>query len=272
MDVKNVIKNYGFIPDEIKPEDYVFGGFSKIKEVGVLQRDGQWSEYLPEKEIQHNKGFDSMNCTNYGTLNCIEALLKKIYDLDVNFSERYTGVLTGTTEVGNTPHKVIEIIRKDSGLILEEMLPFTEDIDSRKKYYSPDPMTAEYLVQGSRFLGKYKIKHEWVFVSGSIQEKQEKMMDALEYSPLGVSVRAWKEKDGLYVKNKGAGDNHWTAMVGYKKGKFWIIFDSYDNTIKRLHWDYDFGFAKRYSITINTDKPTNWLLDLIRACLSFKKK
>lgn len=260
---ETITKNYGFIPDEIKPEDYVFGAYTKI-EGEPLQASGQWDMFLPQYERQYGTNFDTQNCTNYGTLNCIETLLNKQHPGDHHdFSERYTGVLTGTTRQGNQPHKVIEIIRKESGLIPEARLPFDEGITTWDEYYSPDPMHPDLLAEGRKLLDTHEIQHEWVFTSGSINEKQEKLMKALQYSPIGVSVKAWREKNGLYYKDRGESDNHWCMLYGYERGRYWKIFDHYDGGYKKLAWDYDFGFAKRYSIRVRTTQ-SSFLASIIQ--------
>jgi len=91
----------GFIPDVIYPEDYVFGSGQLRSE--MLQPGGQWDEYLPSDELQKRNGLETMNCTVYGTLNCLEILLKRKYGIDENFSERYVGIAAGTTTAGNSP-------------------------------------------------------------------------------------------------------------------------------------------------------------------------
>ena len=250
------IQNHGFIPPkEIKPEEYIFGG----KELGsglpaiVIREDGQWLDFLPKKEIQRKNGFESLNCTNYGTLNCLEIYLKAVYEEDNDFAERYSGVVTGTTKNGNSPHNVIEKIRKYFGCIAEHYLPFDKTINSWNKYYSPKPMAQKYLDLGKKWLDTYEVKHEWVFFSYT-PDKHERLKQALKYSPIGISVKAWKYRNGKYFKNKGETDNHWCCCVGYKEGDYWIIYDSYSKDIKHLEWGYDFQFAKRYYINKNKEE------------------
>ena len=85
------------------------------------------------------------------------------------------------------------------------------------------------------FLKKYQIKYEWVMTS------KEQTIDALQYAPLQVTVRAWyKNDDGLYYNNDNV-FNHAVVLVGYETNKHWIIFDSYEPYIKKLEWNYRFG-------------------------------
>lgn len=240
------IRDYGYVESPIEEESY-FLGFGLLP-VDEIQPDGQWDNFLPVYEGQSRGRFDSMNCSNYGTLNCLETLYKRIFGEEMNWSERYTGVMTGTSRRGNDPHKVAEIIRKESGLIPENELPFTDEINSWEKYYFPTPMTWKYLEMGKKFLGSFAVGHEWVFTEGPVKTKQRLLVEALKFSPIGVSVRAWKmnPKTGRYFKKDGEDDTHWVMLYGYVEGEYWKVYDHYNKTFKELEWHYDFGRAKRY--------------------------
>lgn len=243
-------KNYGFLPVEVTPDQYLFGS-DQIKGE-VLVPDGQWYGYLPEVEYQRQFGLETMNCTVYGTLNCLEMLFKRVFNIEVNHSERFVGIHSGTTPNGNNPHVVAETIRKTAGCVEDMLLPFSESINTWEKYYGPIPLPAQLNKLGLDWVKNYDFKHDWVRYPGlqmTTEELQKTLMEALKYSPLGVSVDAWNQRRGLYYKKKGAVDNHWTTLYGYEKGKHWLVFDSYDSTHKKLEWDYDFGFVKRYTLS-----------------------
>ena len=152
------MSGHGFKPDVIEDDHYVFGG-RKVFPV-ILQENGQWDDYLPVKEYQR-KGLETMSCVSYGTLNCIEILHKRKYGEEVNFSDRYTAIVSDTTQEGNSPHKVAEAVRK-LGLIDEKELPFTELMTNWDEYHFPKPMEKEYLDLGKKWLYEYSFKHEWV--------------------------------------------------------------------------------------------------------------
>lgn len=247
--MNEIKKNYGFIAPIIDPERDYFLGALRSAPFEVLQESGQWDEFIPQAEIQHNKIFDSYNCTGYGTLNALELLMLRKFGKTINFSERYTGVCAGTYPPGNDPQTVIENIRKDAGLIEEQRLPFTSfDTDmTLDEYYSPKPMEDYLLKSGKRFLEEYKIQHDWVYQSGE-EANAIKLKNALKSSPLGVSVMAWRREGEYYVKDPDEQDTHWTVLYGYEDGKYWKCYDSYEGNFKKLAWNYPFGFVKRYHI------------------------
>lgn len=252
----------GFKEPIINPEDYHFGSGKLLGE--ELQPDGQW--VAPASEHQADN-FETYNCTAFATTSCLEILFKKIYNQDINFSDRFVGIISETGLGGNSPHKVVEKIRHE-GLIPEGELPFAEHLKNINEYYSYKGTTQKSKeTHGLQFLNDYTIKHDWVLTKSSPDYKpsrQRTMVEALKFSPLGVSVHAWRQEDGLYTNKQGIPDNHWTACIGYKAGEYWIIFDSYAPYIKHLNWDYPFQFVKRYNV-IEIQKQRNWLIDLLRS-------
>lgn len=252
------IKQRGFVADNITPDQYVFGSEQLGGE--VLQEDGQWDDYLPEKEIQRKNRVETMSCVSFGTLNCLETLFKRVYGTDNNYSDRFLAVVSETTKRGNSPHKVGEALRR-FGSVKEEVLPFSDDIKSWDDYHSG--ITDGILKKGGEWLDDYNFGHDWVFTRGSLEYKQKMIKAGLRYSPIGVSVYAWKQKGGYYYKNDTDRDNHWCTVYGYEDGKYWKVYDHYDNVHKKLVWDYNFGFAKRYTISKRqNEKSYDFLKDI----------
>lgn len=233
---------HGFIPDIITPEHYIFGSSQLVGT--VICDNGDWRPFLLAGEWQR-RAFDTYGCTIYNTLHSIETLESKKLNEKINHSERFIYVKSRTLPPGNSPHVIAECIRT-FGLIPEELLPFTDAIQSLDDYKNPLFVTPYMQSEGNHWLANYSFGHDWVFTDEHyVKQKHERMKEALRYSPLGVSVCAWKESNGLYYKDEGDTDNHWTVCVGFD-GDNPIIFDSYEPFIKRLDSNYDFGFAKRY--------------------------
>jgi hypothetical protein len=248
--MKNTVKQYGFQAPVIEKNHYIFGA-EMVPRI-VYQPDGQWLDYITQNEKQYNDLFDTCGCTVYGTLNAgLEILGKRVFGKENNYSDRFTYIASGTKPPGNDPQIVAESIRA-SGVVAESDLPFSNEIDSLDKFNCIPPDKKYLIDTGKLWATKYEFLHEWVFNSEiSLSEKQNRMVECLTFSPLGVSVRAWQQREnGLYYKELGEQDTHWCVCIGYVVGKYWIIYDSYPQSdgdfIKHLEWDYDFGFAKRY--------------------------
>lgn len=235
--------NKGLIIDEIKPEDYVLGGSSLPLE--VLAPDGDWSSFLPLWEAQKKGGVETMSCATFATLNAIEAILARKFGVITNKSDRYNAVMSGTTRQGNSPHRVIESIRKVAGTIPEAMHPFGGS--TWDEYHASELITPLMKKVGQEWLGEYEIYHEWVFSGGDEEEKCMAIMDALHYSPVGVSVHAWNTpKNGLYYKEEGQVDNHWVLAFRAVEGEYIEVYDQYEKQKKKIAWGTDFLMAKRY--------------------------
>ena len=237
------IRQYGFIPDIPKEEDYVhiLGAAEE-----VIQPDGDWSAFLPDRETQIKK-VETYNCTGFGTLNIIEVFMFRVFGIRFNGSDRALGIVSSTRPPGNSPGVVLDKVRH-VGIISEEDLPFSENIDTVEKYYSPDPLPKKLLDKANDWVNHYLLTYRWVFFDGTPQEKMVKLKDALKFSPVGVSVFAWIERNGLYYKPVGADDTHWTVCYKVDAENRPHIFDSYDNTLKILEPFYDFGQARRIHI------------------------
>lgn len=252
------VLDYGLQTPELAPDHWVRGSGKATARFGAstdLNPSGDWSKYDPRKELQYRNGFESMNCTNYGTGFALLALAKFLgfRDFVQDSSERYTGVMTGTSPTGNDPHKVIEVIRTSCGLIEDANLPW-KDEDTWDEYYSPNPMDAERRRLGESLLRKFEIGHEWVIPPGSTMtpvQKKAKLQEALRLGTVAVSVRAWKKDGSVYVKDVGEQDTHWVWLMRYDNNGYPIIRDQYDPYDKKLAKEYDFGFSKVYFLKRN---------------------
>src|SRR3990167_9168360 len=228
-------KNYGFIQPVPDERDFIFGGVTKLK--GEPLTDGHWLQFLPENEVQKNDWIDSFNCTAFGSSNCLEILFQKVFSETKNFSDRFIGIIANTLPPGNSPKIVIDAIRKQ-GLVNEVSLPFTGQ--TIEEYYSPKPPTPELTKEAREFLIKHGIGYE--LVTPTI----ENLKNALCFSPLGVAVKAWSEKDGLYYFPESSEFNHWACLADFEEGKSWTILDSYYPYIKKVGWNEKFGYVLRY--------------------------
>ena len=256
----------GFIKPVISPDDYIFGASSV--EADILQPDGNWKNILPQKEIQI-RNYETYNCTAFNSLDQLEIYLSRKFNLPKNYSERGLGIVAGTKPPGNSPNVVYQAVR-NYGVFNEEFLPFDNSVQSVEQYYSPSPLPRSYEIEAKKFKDEFDFHYEWVFTENdSLETKKIRLKEALKYSPVALSVYAWQINDkGYYIKPSAVQDTHWTVCVGFREGEYWEIFDSYEPTLKKLAWDFGFGFASK----IFVEKQTAVLkknLDLLQVVLNW---
>jgi len=260
MDRDDEVRDYGLRKVAPKPDHWFMGQGKARARLGAaaaadLKPDGDWSRFDPLKEAQKKNGFETMNCTNFATIIAYIVLsnFHRYDDFPKECSERYTGVMTGTSPTGNDPHHVAEIIRNFSGLIPEERLPWTTQ-DAWNEYYAPDPMDETLVAEGQDLLEKFVLVNEWVFPPGNTllpSQKADRLKAALKRGTVCVSVRAWKKKDGVYVKDIGEDDTHWVWLKQIDERDRPRIRDQYSPYDKILAKDYDFDMAKVYFLGRN---------------------
>lgn len=245
--------NHGLVEEQIiSKQDYFLGSKLSLAQETVDSR-GSWIKYLPKDEIQAKNGIETNSCVSFGILNAIEILMKAKFGSAMNYSDRYLAIASETKQNGNTITKVCETLRKISGCVEEELLPFDENITTYEQFFSPIPLNKKYYDKGREWLNRYDFGHEWV------NTDKNSLCEGLTYSPLGVSVLAWAEnEEGLYFKPQGAPNNHFTLLVDYEWNKHWVVYDTYPGSdgkfIKYLDWNYEFGNTKRFSIDIINKK------------------
>jgi len=259
-----MIRDYGFVEPVIKKDHWVLGGLGSIPKVKLKPKEG-WPSLNILKERQNLK-FETWNCTGFNTLQPIERMEYAITGKEVNYSDRWLGIVAGTKFPGNDPHKVAEAVRK-YGLIPEEMLPWSDDLQNVDEYYSfKGANEAECRAEGKKWLETHTFLHEWVFKKEhTLEERTKRMIEALDYCPPSISVTAWYLEDGVYV-DKGQRNTHWTNEIDFKQDVYFVADDSYlenGDSIKHVAWNHNIKYCKRYYLDVHERiKQTNWLVDL----------
>lgn len=168
-----------------------------------------------------------------------------------NFSDRWVGIVAETKPPGNDPHKVAEAIRKN-GVIDEALLPFDEkNLNSVEDYFSFKGADEKVCRdKGHVWLNRFDFKHEWLWTDDlkDISKRHKLLKEYLKYSPLGISVTAWKQNENGEYTSDGQDNTHWCMAFKIDDQNRVYVFDSYDQEIKILTADHDIQFAKRYNI------------------------
>lgn len=237
------MKNFGLIEEVRNFADYIFGQ-NQMPTVPYVE-DGDWTPWLPKYENQTTKlGDETSGCTVWGTLNCIETFMKRLYKDEPNYSERFTYLnVPIEPHKGANPHNTCETIRK-YGLVNEEDLRMTRTID---EYLDRSKLTETLYAKGEKWLKQHEFKHEWVWDGEKPKNYIELLRKALLTSPIGISVKAWDEDNGVFVSS-GQVNNHWCMLYKIDAEGYPWVFDSYDHTIKKLAKDHNIRRAKRFWI------------------------
>lgn len=253
------LSGYGLIERAYEEAAYVFGGL-QMPHVEYLS-SGDWESYLPTFERQRTKHNEETNgCTVFGTLNQVETFIKFLYKKEYNFSERYTYIQTPVNpNYGADPQMVYECIRKN-GLIPDKELPMTE---TASEFYDESKLTEKHKQMGARWTNTHQFMHEWLW-NNRPDNYLDIMKDALKTSPLGVSVTAWHEENGVYVDN-GERNNHWCMCFRIDDDGI-HVYDTYENAKKVLSLDHNIRVAKRIwvnDLTVSGSQKHKTLLEKI---------
>jgi len=248
--------NRGLILKPLDPEDYIFGSETQLKGE-ILQPNGQWIDFIPEAERQYRDSFETNGCTGFGTLNMLEILTLRKFGRALNFSDRFLNKLSGTDpKKGNYPKAPAETLRKKWS-VYEHEWPFDESIKTVEDFYAEVPKRLQLLALGRGA--------EWSFGYDFITNTNDvNLMNALMYSPLCISVALMPGEDGMYYKPEGWQDSHWTTLIGYKEGEYWLVYDSYPSHfdesthIKKVKWDTKFQVAMRYTLDRQIVNESPW--------------
>jgi len=158
--------------------------------------------------------------------------------IEKNFSDRFLAKTSGTNpNSGNTPKAVSNAIKK-FGLVDEKEYPMVSTIE---EYFKKIPK--DILDKGKDFLKEFNFGYEYV--------NTKDLKNALKRSPVGVAVSAWQQNaQGEYIYFGQW--NHWCVLVAFDEKDRPIIWDSYEEGLKTLEKDYNFGFPQIYML--NRDK------------------
>lgn len=244
---------YGLIEGKPEEGNWILGERSDAKHV-IVQSDRNWEPFLPKFEYQ-KKDYETYACVSFSGLNCLETYINRLYGFEYNFSDRYTANISGTIyKKGNYLNKVAESIRKD-GLVLERNYQY--DAKTPEEYYAP--ISDSITLQAKEFYEDWEIQWEWV---GSVITEPDKLWEGLQYAPIQVTVHAWYPPEGPYNRVERE-RNHAVMLFTGKYKDSWFIYDHYDEKIKRLSWDFNFGAAIKF--TANRKTKESYPLKLIQA-------
>lgn len=250
-------------PENIHPKTYTLGG-GQISEPD-LRVDGDWRGSLPVIEDQNKFGVESSACYIEAQQHAVATVQKAVFGLNSNYAARFNALLSNGTSYGGDPIAGAESIRTD-GLIPDTAMPFGDSIASWEEYHSWEGVVEAVCRKlGKDFLNEWELKYHVIFERWeTLETKYKKLKDSLKKGPVCVSVYAWVEIDGLYVKPEGASDTHLTEITYVDSDGCAYTRDTYDPYEKKIAPNTNFDFAIQWFVKKRTTKQTNWFIRLIK--------
>lgn len=210
--------NYGIIPQPQKSKNFIAGWITSLPQEPI-NPSGDWRPYLPAYETQNKgTGFDTMSCVSFAALNTLETLHKFRYQTEMNWSDRFTAKMSGTTVRGNWFTQVWDSIRKD-GLVPEEDWPY--EGDSWTEYHSIIP--EDIVTEGLRASGRYEIGYEFIAFTSL-----PNLRAGLKRGPLEIAIGTEQNPSyhAITLAHIDDDDNRWvfdhypSPIGGEKKGLY----------------------------------------------------
>ena len=203
-----------------------------------------WEQWLPIKEFQ-----SVPFCVTYSRLNCAETISKKTGE-ELNFADRWLGVISGTTKNGNSMDNVSDWFR-NTGSPLEQYCPFITTDWVKIFDLSGVPKDVRMYKGGN---------YSW------LKTDIASLKNALAYSPVQLGI--------------GCGETYYNEVVTPPKNIYsyhavecyWIddkyiyIYDSVQPSNKKLSINYPINCAMSFR-----DLPDNWREIQFMAKLERKK-
>lgn len=269
LDSDEVILHRGLILNPKEEDHWEVGSGLATQRFGAtasLNPNGDWTAYKAQDEHQSILGFDTMLCWVFSTLKPW-IMLANFYgfnDFPKNIAERYVGVMADASPSGGDPHYAAEVVRTISGVIPQEVLPWTDDIDTWPEYYHPNPMDTSIISLGAQYLKDFTFGHEWIFAWGNTytpEQKAQMIKDASKRGTVAYSVSGnyRVNNSGQLTKPVGEQDTHWVTHLRFD-GDIATFHDQYDPFERQLEKNYDHNAAKLYFLSRNTNPviPSFW--------------
>lgn len=248
------MQNTGLLESqELNAKDYRFGGMTAMQGPELLA-SGDWTPYLPTKELQKRDGLETMACVTFSALNCLETL-SNFLTLNWNKSDRFTAKMSGTSMRGNYFHAVAESIRLH-GIVDEELWPF--EGATWEAFYAEIPERICDVAKG--ILEDWDIRWQWV--------ETDNLREALKYGPIQIGVNAWPKPrpNGLYDDGGTVKRNH-AVMLYNATDEYYEIYDNYPRDKKQLVPTYQIHAGIQYFLTpkrpMPISLPNNTLVQLV---------
>lgn len=222
------------LPDEVGAEVGNVATFGK-----TLVQGGHWSPFLQPPEQQRAIDGDTYGCTGFSDNNVDQMLHKCQYGTEIDISDRFVVVGSGTTPgVGNSMVGPAQF-KKNKGFVFESDCPFPSTMTISEFYLPPAQSLFD---KAKENLTTYETDYIAFGIGG-----QQSLLDALEKSPVKIAVQGSYvfDANGRLQNVSGQPYNHAVVIFDYvadANGNVleWHIDDSESRQYVKFRGDYAF--------------------------------
>lgn len=297
LKIKDYVKgNTGVILEPLKPEDLLFGNNVRGIEHNITLDDRNWYDYYSVGELQLGTYYDTASCVTFSALNILEAKFNYLIETNqistaniewlrekgylnengrVDFSDRFTAAMSGTTDKGNTGGKVWWSIR-NHGVVPESAWAWDRgrDVPYEERfadwYRDKDLIPQEVKDLGKEFTERFEIFYEHV----RIRDDRAELYEALKHSPVHVYIPTSCPYDEDRVQQYCDGNiGHAVSLIDDTDPRGYLpLFDHYlkqpqeegnERYIRRVVENYKF-YPYGYVCTINQKNMDNDFVKIIK--------
>lgn len=210
-----------------------------------------WNKYVPIGENQNVKFvFDTGSCATFSALNSLETQLKltnlpdehKLFlqkngyykNGEINFSDKFTAIVSGTTKQGNTFQNVGNSIRHD-GLLPDSLLPFGNE-KTWEDWHNPNQITNYHIQLAKEFSSYFDVTYYFVVFNndGNLTDEELSLIQqALNTAPVQIAIPFPA--------------THATLLLEINKDNY-TIYDTYDPFIFKKDKTIGIHYGAQYSI------------------------
>ena len=233
---------------ETNEKDWVKGdpilGATFVEE--LLFPDKDCTKYITElSDVQYNQNFDEYCCVIHGTINNVQLLVKKKYDIVLDLSKRDLALRTGVVPGQGTSIRACSECLRLQGDSLERDYPTITPTMTQAQFFTPIKGVQEFLLANG-----YVYQHSNLpstFLGATMESIIE---DGLQHSGVIVAIEGSYHFDAQgRLQYNGGAYTHVVLVVKSEPDHFLVLDSENPTGLMKVRRDYNFSSPKIASIT-----------------------
>lgn len=268
-----IAKNTGILIVPLSPKAFRLGGETGVA-IEIRLPKGDWFNYAPTGEKQYTSRYDTMSCTTFSALSDLEMqynwlrkngyvsdeLHKKLDELgyidengNLNLSDWFTAVMSGTTDKGNDFGSVWDSIR-NHGVLPQKDGFKPQDFKTIGEWLDRTRVTTAQKEKALKFRELFDVVYEFILYG---QSNPAVIAEHLKHAPIHIATpvcSGWGN-EGVVQACGVEQVQHATCSHGSEAKVATLTYDTYDPLNKKLAWDYPIPWAVKGVLSVKKPKP-----------------